>query len=283
MIKRILLPIDPSPYSECAANFAISLAKIYNAEVTGLVILDLPGIESKIGPLPPGVGFFAKELENSKIDAAKVHVKNLLSKYKRIFEDAGVVFKESNAQGSPSQMIVEFSKYYDIVVLGLRNQYKFETTSELENTIDDVMDYSVTPIIAVPDSMSKFCASDKKTFKVIIAYNGSIASTRAMQRFAQMEFPKEIEATVYISNEDIEKAEDLFLNASEFLKAHGIEKIHKWITKENKIDYFDNQHLEETDIIVLGSHSSMGIFDFLVGSLARHLINENKTMLFTSQ
>src|SRR3989339_1399143 len=197
MIKRILLPLDPTPFTECAAEFAVSIAKIYNAEVTGLVILDIPGIESTLGPLPLGGGFFAKELEHTKIDAAKVHINNLLKHYKKIFEDEGIKFIESNAQGSPSQRIGELANYHDIVITGLRNNFHFESDDKIENTLSDVLAHCITPIIGVPDKMSKFFTG-RDIFKVFIAYNGSMSSARAMQRFSQTEIPKPTEINIFI-------------------------------------------------------------------------------------
>ncbi len=282
MLKRILLPLDPSPYTECATAFAISLAKIYGAEITGLVVLDIPGINASTGPLPPGVSFYAKELEHTKIDRAKVHIQNLLSKFKSKCDEAGVKHRESNAQGSPSERICEFSKFYDILITGINNQFQFETHEELENTLDSILDKSVTPIIAVPEKFSNFHSSSN-VFKVMIAYNGSLPATRALHDFAQLNFPKEIEATVFISDEDSEQAEAMFENVSEYLKAHNITHIHKLLTPEDKISAFNSKLLEEYDMVVLGAHSKIGIFDFLVGSLARHLINENKAMLFLSE
>ncbi|MFH1050724.1 MAG: universal stress protein [bacterium] len=282
MLKRILLPLDPSPYTDCATAFAISLAKIYGAEITGLVVLDIPGIKASTGPLPPGVGFYAKGLEHSKIERAQVHIQNLLSKFKSKCEEAGVKHRESNAQGSPSERISEFSKFYDIVITGIKNKFQFETSEELENTLDSFLDKSVTPIIAVPEEFSNFHSSSN-VFKVMIAYNGSLPATRALQNFAKLNFPKEIEATVFISDEDTEQAEAMFENVREYLTAHNITHIHKLVTTEDKISVFTNKLLDEYDIVVLGAHSKIGIFDFLVGSLARHLINENKTMLFLSE
>ncbi len=282
MIKRILVPLDPSIYSENAFNVAISLAKIYNAEITGLVVLDIPGIEASTGPLPPGVGFFAKELEHTKIDRAKIHIRNLLSKYKAICDKEGVTFRESNAQGSPSKRISEFSNYFDIVITGLRNHFHFETSDDIENSLDEILDNSPTPIIAVPDIMNKFW-NNGDTFKVAIAYNGSLSSARAMQRFAQMELPKKVDVTLLISDNDLEKGDAMLNDAEEFLKLHKIDNVKKRVSGKNKIELFNSEFLSEMDIVVLGGHSKISLFDFLTGSLARHLINENKTLLFVSQ
>ena len=52
MIKRILLPLDSSPYTDTAMEIGCDLAERHGAELTGLVILDIPGIEKSIGPVP---------------------------------------------------------------------------------------------------------------------------------------------------------------------------------------------------------------------------------------
>jgi nucleotide-binding universal stress UspA family protein len=282
MLKKILLPLDPSPYTECATDFAISLAKIYDAEITGLVILDIEGIKSAVGPIPPGAGFYAKELENTKIDTAKVHIQNLLSTFKSKCDAAGVRHKESNAQGSPSKRIAELSPYYDLIVTGIKNQYHFETSDKFTNTIDSLLGKIAVPVIACPDKYSEF-NSDSEVFKVIIAYNGSLQSIRAMQNFAKLDFPKEIDATVFISSDDDINAENMFQNIKSYLNAHKIKKVNKLITSKDKISVFNEELLNSYDIIVLGVHSRSGIFEFLIGSLTKHLIDEDKTMLFLSE
>ena len=78
MIKRILVPLDPSPYSKSAVQLACQIAKIYQAEVTGLVILDLPGIEDSIGPVPLGGIYMADKLEKEKTQEAKKRIEMLL-------------------------------------------------------------------------------------------------------------------------------------------------------------------------------------------------------------
>ncbi len=66
MIKRILLPLDPSSYTKTATYIACKIAQLHHAEVTGLVILDLPGIERSIGPIPMGALHYAEKIELAK-------------------------------------------------------------------------------------------------------------------------------------------------------------------------------------------------------------------------
>ncbi len=285
MIRRILVPLDPTPYSESAVELAISTAKLYDAEVTGLVVLDIPGIKSHIGPVPPGVSFYAKELHHAKIDAAKVHIQNLLSKFEAACKKAGVEYSKSDAQGSPSKQISEISKFYDLLIMGLRTNFDFETSEESIITLDKVLDLSVTPIFAVCECESPLDFSGKNKIKTVVSYNGSLPATRALQHFAQLSFPKDkLDVRIIMADaEDKEKGKAFVLNAQKYLFSHGIDDVDTYVTSHDKIEVFGKELLNSSDLIVLGAHSKMGIFDFFAGSLARHLINENKTNLLISQ
>jgi hypothetical protein len=49
MIKRILVPLDPSPYSDTATEIGCLIVKQHDAELMGMIALDIPGSEKSIG------------------------------------------------------------------------------------------------------------------------------------------------------------------------------------------------------------------------------------------
>ena len=80
MIKRILVPLDPSPYTKSSIEFAIAMAQRHGSEITGLVILDLPGIEKSIGAIPLGGSYYADHLEKRKKQDGNCHRDQINSK-----------------------------------------------------------------------------------------------------------------------------------------------------------------------------------------------------------
>ena len=54
MIRKILVPLDPSPYSESAVQTACYLAKLHDAEVTGVSIIDIADVAYATTPIPVG-------------------------------------------------------------------------------------------------------------------------------------------------------------------------------------------------------------------------------------
>ena len=91
MLRRILIPLDPSPYAAAAVEYGCFLAKRHDAEVTGLVVLDIPGIEKSVGPVPIDGLQYAERLEEAKAKEAHERIQALLERFKEKCQKEGVI------------------------------------------------------------------------------------------------------------------------------------------------------------------------------------------------
>src|SRR3972149_4941212 len=176
MLRRILVPFDPSPYAAAALGYACFLAKRQNAEVTGVVVLDIPGIEKSVGPAPLGGIYYASMLER-----ANEHIQTLLGKFREKCQKEGVVHYEAELQGAPSDQIRQDSIYYDLVVMGMRTHFHFETEHKPGDSIDRIFSHASTPFLTVPEHFQP-----KEKINVLIAFNGSPPAVRALQGFTHL-------------------------------------------------------------------------------------------------
>ena len=71
---EILLGLDGSDYAQAATQYACQIALKYQAEITGMAIIDIPGIESFGGPTPIGAIHYSKELEKRRIEKSQEKV-----------------------------------------------------------------------------------------------------------------------------------------------------------------------------------------------------------------
>jgi nucleotide-binding universal stress UspA family protein len=284
MLKRILVPLDPSPYTDAAIELACFIAKKRDAEITGLVMLDIPGIEKSIGPMPVGAIHYAEVLEKKKIKEAEDRIRILLEKFKKKCMGNGIRYNEAKYQGSPSERIIKESAFYDAIIVGMRTYFDFETEEESfkGHPIEKILGESITPIYAVPKDCQLHTAKDHK-LQVLIAYDGSMLSARAMQRFAQLALPEILEVTVITSQNDKDQADYLLDHVQEYLVSHGFQNVKKIWTRDNIIHAVDKEYLEQTDIFVVGAHSKRGLFDFIIGSLTRHLLAIDKKPVIIGQ
>ena len=60
--SKILLGLDGSPHAQAATEYACQIALAHNAAITGVAIIDQPGIQSSSGPVPIGGTHYEKEI-----------------------------------------------------------------------------------------------------------------------------------------------------------------------------------------------------------------------------
>lgn len=282
MLKRILIPLDPSAYTETALEIGTTMARLYDAELTGLVILDLPGIEKSIGPIPLGGLYYADRLEKQKEKEANERIHSLLKKFGEICKNEGVRYREAEQQGSPSERILQEAIFFDAIIIGMRTHFHFETSEKPGDSLEKIIEETITPIYAVPEKFTLPGISEEK-IRVLIAFDGSLPAARAMQRFAQLVKPNLFEVTLLISESDKARANYYLNQAKAYLTSHGIENIQKKWVEEDIIDAVEDTYLDWAHVVVAGAHSKKGIFGFKVGSLTTHLIKANRKPLLIGQ
>lgn len=278
MLRRILVPFDPSPYAAAALGYACFLAKRQNAEVTGVVVLDIPGIEKSVGPAPLGGIYYASMLEKAKEKRAHEHIQALLGKFRGKCQEEGVAHCEAELQGSPSDQILHDSIYYDLVVMGMRTHFHFETEHHPGDAIDRIFSHASTPFLAVPEHVQA-----REKINVLIAFNGSPPALRALQGFTHLFESSAFEThiTLLMSESEADLAKFHLDGASAYLKAHSFHNVKIERISQDIIEAMEEKYLPWADLVVLGVHSKKGLIDFMLGSLSRHLIKVGaKPLLF---
>lgn len=282
MIKRILLPLDPSEYTDKALNIAIKLAKYHNAELTGMVILDIPGIESSVRTVPLGASYFARELGQKKIKDAELRIDELSAKFEKACEGENIKSRIHRVKGVPSDEIIRMSSFYDLLVIGKRTFFHFETQEGPGDSFEEILDSSITPILAVPKQFEAPEYPDKH-FKALIAFNGTLPSCRALQMFAHLALDTYAEAKIIMSHKDEEYAQFMLREAEDMLKAHGLSNIETIHTANPIIETVDQEMLDWCDLFVMGPHSESSLVDFFTGSFTKYIINHCKKLIFIGQ
>ena len=283
MVKSILIPLDESAYTDAAIQIGCLMAKYHNAQLTGLVILDIPGIEKSVGPVPMGASYYAERLEEKHRKIAQERIDKLLSKFKKKCTEAGVKHKEAQNQGSPSEAIIHESIYYDMIIAGLRTHYHFDIEKKEEGeSLEKFLAESITPIYGVPKELNIPGLTDGQ-INALIPFNASLPSARALQRFAQFMIPELTQPRLLISSVDENVAEAALEHAKKYLELHGFKNILTDYTDQDIKKACKESYLDWADVVIVGAHSKRGIFDFMVGSLTSYLIKLDKIPVLIGQ
>lgn len=279
MVRRILVPLDPSAYSQAAQQYAFEIAREHDAVVTGLGILDTPAIRQSTQRTSPGAMAYAKKAEDLHESEAHRTLQELFEAFDRRAESSQVRHNVREMQGDPEDVIVGEARFYDLLVVGLRTQYHFETSNELDRSVREMLGRLATPILLVPDSFVSFHEQD-----VLIAFDGSFSATRSLRQFATLAIFADPSITILTSAEEQVDAEAEQQRAAEYLAAYDFTRIQTAWTPQDIGAAIRESYLDEADLIVLGTHAKKSWFDFKgIGSLAASLMDDSPVPILIGQ
>ena len=274
MLKRILLPLENSPYTLAAIKYACFISKRLNAKVTAGIFIDADKRDKPLGILKTDSQIeWAKDLNKGVITEAEDTVKYLISTFKKNCKSNEVKHSIIKEIGQPSKNIYNLSKYYDLIITGLKSDFRLIKKGFTSTYLKKMLSYAVTPVLAVPDHFWP-------VKNIIIAYDGSNSAARALQRFSHIANFRGHKIRLLMSSNNNKLAEDNIKRAKEYLMAYGAKNfISEW-TKKDILKLTKSSYFDSADLIVLGIHSKKNIKNFFVGSVTVSLIEEAQKPLF---
>lgn len=282
MIKRILVALDPDQDTLVATRYAEELAHRHHAAVSGLAVVDTKGIAKEVGPGGAvGAMYYAEKLREQITTESRQTAVALVDAFESELESRQVPHDELVREGVPARRIVEDMKYHDILVIGRTPHFLYSRPSKKTHTLAQIVKNGIAPTLVVPDEY-------REVRRVLIAYDGSPAAARTLQRFAQLQ-PFGVDLDVEIVHvrawvgEVSEHDSQLLLRlAASYLKAHGFQRIRE---SSLEMDAPDRRVLEyaesaDVDLIVVGAHSVTAIKRVAFGSTTHALLKRCRLPFF---
>ncbi|MCB1237060.1 MAG: universal stress protein [Verrucomicrobiae bacterium] len=276
-IRRILVPLDVSEFAEAATVRACEIAKAHDATISGMVVLDSPGIRTSVAPADVSYWPLVQDTILKATDDARERIRLARDQFIAICEAEGVPHTETEMEGVPATRILEASVLYDLLVMGLRTFFHFETQDQPGDSLAKVLGRTATPVVAVPS-----VRTSAPYRKVSVAWDGSFSSGRAFRDFMAFAAPYDLDLTVMTATDDERQGETLLGQASAFLKSRGVENFQTKSVRTESIDEICSAAFAEADLVVAGIHSKKLLKDLFVGSFTKHLIDRGDVPLFLS-
>jgi len=287
MIKRILVALDPDEDTTKATDYAITLARKFDADVTGLALVDTEQIQAGVGGGGIGTIYYADQLTRHMTDTARREGRKLLTEFRKKVQHAGLNHAEHIEEGVPFERIVEDMKIHDLLIIGKDSHFFYNRPEKTTKTLDKVVKEGICPVMVVSKESPEPKADVKK---VLLAYDGSGAVARTMQWFVQLQpFGNHITVDViHVRDGESEKEKEesylLLKLAGSFLNSHGFNDVNRESLEHGKpakkiLDYAEENGV---DIIIAGAHSVSAIKRLTFGSTTDTLVKENTIPLFLS-
>lgn len=276
MARRILVPLDGSDYSKVATKVAIDMVKKSDGVIIGLGVVDTEEIDESAIGAGIGASYYAEHMKTYKKNKAIGKIKNFLDEFEDECKDAKVDYEKHSKAGDPVEEIINMGKTSDLIIAGLRTFFHFETTPEPGDTLKELLESGVCPVIAVPKK------EIKNNKKVVIAFDNTVSSSKAMKMFRQFYKTNPYAKKVYILNvnEDLDQANKILENAEKYFRSHKIKvELEKRTGKPGK-EILKFAKEKKVNLIVMGAYGENGISKLFFGHASRGVIDEGSIPVF---
>ncbi|MAG84214.1 hypothetical protein CMK10_08650 [Candidatus Poribacteria bacterium] len=266
--SKILLGLDGSDYTQSATQYACQIASKHQAEITGMAIIDMPGIGSFGGPAPIGAIHYSKEAEKQRIEKAQEKAVKILQSFEETCKSENVNYNIHADTGRPFEEIVDESKYHDFIVVGQQTFFQYNPDGEPDETLDKLLTLGMTPILAVPDYT-------RDINRILVAYDDSVQSARSIQMFLMLNIWNQCEITILNVNDDKDKGLQLLKKLEGYFTSYGVGTQDLCCIKGDPSSEIMSQIQElSIDLLVMGAYGRNDIVKFFFGSVTQQILEQ---------
>jgi nucleotide-binding universal stress UspA family protein len=255
-------------------ELAIRWARRFDALVIGLGIVDEPHIRHGEA-VPIGGAHYKSVRDKAKLDEAEQKVSQFLENFALRCANEQVAFTPLEDVGDPAARIELESQRYDLVLLGKETHFEFETASEPDDTLVQVLRHGCRPVVATP-------VRRPETRRVVIAYDGSVQAARALQAFEASGLARERDIYVVSVAQSRLEAAQIADRAVQFLSMHDVDA--RSIPLESPglpaDAILDQVERVDAELLVMGAFGRRTFQEFFVGTVTNHVLKRAAVPVF---
>jgi nucleotide-binding universal stress UspA family protein len=275
VIGRILVALDGSEHADVAAALALGWARRFGAGLVALGILDEPTIRGAEA-VPVGGAAYKRQRDEARLVDAQRRIVEFLLGFRERCQLAGVPCAVIEDVGVPDQQIVLEAEMCDVVVLGRRTNFHFETQEVPDRTLSHVLRRSPRPIVIAPSSPA---AGEG----VLVAYGGGLEVARTLQVFALLGLAGDEPVDLLTIDADAGVVEQRLERAAVYLRAHDVEpRLHRVVTDAAPGPIIlDEVRRRRPRLLVMGAHGHHPVRDLFFTSVLRTVLRDAPVPVFT--
>jgi nucleotide-binding universal stress UspA family protein len=264
VIKDLVVNLVGRGPQDVAAEYAISVAKAFDAEVTGIAFVYDPIIpDAGFGGIPADV------IEIQRAEQAKA-AQDAIARFEALAKQAGVRAQTRSIDASLGGAATEFGRIarrFDVSVVG-QAQRQYGAAEEL--MIEGALFESGRPVIVVPHIQKQGLSLNH----IVICWDGGRTAARAIgDAMPLLKRAKAIE--VLVVAEARKHAQVTGARLSEHLARHGITVEIKRIARgEIGVEAAILSHVADAgaDFVVMGGYGHSRLREFVLGGVTRSIL-----------
>ncbi|WP_127555983.1 universal stress protein [Saccharospirillum alexandrii] len=278
--NKILACIDGSKYSQSVCDYAAWISQRTGAPLQLLHNLEHP-VGASTADLSGAIGLGSRdtllqeltEVEEQRNRLMMEQGKLMLAAAKERIGQGGTEASTKQRHGSLTESLIEMEDDIRVLVLGIRGEEHEQDTTHLGAHLEATIRALHRPILVVN---TEFRVPEK----VMLAYDGSDASSKALDMLAQSPLFKGIPVHLVTVGEDPADSNTLQHKATEVLQAAGHNVTAVTLDGKPSETLVSYQAEHDIDLTLMGAFSHTRLRELVLGSLtAKVLLKSNKPLL----
>jgi nucleotide-binding universal stress UspA family protein len=281
LIKRILVGLGGTHFTDVAIRKAVDLAERHGASIVGVTMVD-PNRLSKVGPVPAGAAAYAEKIRERRMAVSREALEETMATLTIACKKAGIGCRIEWETAEPFDRMIAFSRYSDLTLFGLRSLFDCHFSSECgisnepRESVIRLVSSGVSPIIAVSPQYREIRSA-------LIAYNGSMGSAKAMRRFVQLRPWPDLRLGIVRFEEGSSRDETLLEDAADYCRGHGLNAETEVVAGKARTGLLNYAQEKDYDMIVLGNGMGSLLRRRIFGDTALELIETADRPLFLTR
>ena len=275
MLKSIVVAVDASPSSVEAEKLALAIADDHGAQLVGIGVLDTPYFTAPMAR-PVGVGSYKEHRDETLVEAARVRLAERIGEFEAVCAAAGAAYGVVEAEGVPHELIEAEADRHDLIVIGRETNFHGVENHDIADVVQRLLRDNPRPVLMAPPA-------PQSGDRVVVAFDGSRESSRAMHIYILLGLAKGREAHVVSIAADRAEAEQTAAKGAGLFRSHGFEaEAHGIAARGNPADAILSQvEAMHAGMLVMGAFGHHNLVrNILVGSATRRLLHECPAPVF---
>lgn len=273
-IKSILVALHGSNPDSAAQELAINWARRYQAEVTGMAIVDQTVAEPAAVPL--GGGAF-KEEENEELLSQQ---RQLALRHQETFDGkcraAKIEFRVDQREGVPHEIVAAELQRHDIAVVDRQMPADYGVGESPAEVLERLIRIAPRPVVSAPQQYHPGEG-------ILIAFDGNRTAAKAI--FGLLGSGLAASGRVRILTVDKksdESAQSRAQTGIDYLRQHEIDVTFQPVVSDRPVAEVicEEAERQRCDLLVIGPHGRSAFVEFFFGSVTKKVIEHSTVPVF---
>ncbi len=268
MFKSILVPTDGSRYAQIALRYGGDLARLFEAKIYLLYVIDIRVLQSFIYTISPSIGLSPLEYYQARISqTSEERGKKILEEGKKWYEERTISCETILVTGVVSDIIVKEAFKTDLVIMGGRGEHAEWGGRLLGSTLESVVRQTNKPVLVTSENYHPIES-------ILVAYDGSKHANRALGIIANWVLKINLPLVVLIVSDVPEKGEALHKEAQQYLEPYQVAV--KFLTRKGEPgeEIVKTATEENCWLIAMGAYGHSKIRELILGSTTEEVIRK---------